>query len=78
MSWCPCCDNQMEAPYLHHGAVTVYNRHEHAEHLVLTQISSGQSTIQIVPSQWSGNPSVLVVTESRSNSLARIAALYPS
>jgi hypothetical protein len=47
----------MQETYLHHGVVTVYNRRENADSVALTQVSSGQGTIEIVPSAWSGNPS---------------------
>jgi hypothetical protein len=59
---CPSCDNVQKigviAPYMHHGVVTVYNRHEDAADLVVTQVSSGRVTTNIAPSQGSWNPSM--------------------
>ena len=51
---CPCCQH----PYLHHGAVTVYDRdQEDAEIVVVTVVDGGVTRVKLLPSAHSGNPS---------------------
>ena len=50
---CPNC----KEPYLHHGKVMVYDRHEDDEFVNVTTVNDGLSATHRIPSIGSGNPS---------------------
>lgn len=50
---CPRCGDN----YLHHGPVTVYDRHEDAEEVRTTLVAGANISSQMKPNAASGNPS---------------------
>ena len=53
---CPHCPNAIES-YLHHGKVTVYDRHEDESRIKKTEVSNGVAHTKEVDNSCSGNPS---------------------
>jgi hypothetical protein len=58
-------DNVLECPlcpgtygYLHHGAVTIYHRHEDEPLVTKIEVSKGEALTSKVDNSYSGNPSL--------------------
>jgi hypothetical protein len=57
---CPVCSDSNSpdvSTYLHHMAVTVYDRAEDTEETVRTRVTSGKGSISVIPSCHARNPS---------------------